>query len=146
MMTERLRQAGLSLKFRVATSRAFWSEPDASMKDIDDSTVEATYVDDKVAAIIAPTPATLCIATTINVSVYIEVCTDVGLEINWKKGKSEAMFSFRGRRSTAQLDRFRCSEGLAVPVGGSDSVVHKLVIVQSYKHLGGVISINGSII
>ena len=57
MMRDMLRQAGLSLKFRVATSRAFWSETDTSARDIDDSSVEVTYVDDEAAAIIAPTPA-----------------------------------------------------------------------------------------
>ena len=52
------------------------------------------------------------------------------------------MIVFRGRGSSSHLDRLRSDDGLAIPIPGS---AHKLVVVDSYKHLGGMLCCDGNI-
>ena len=55
------------------------------------------------------------------------------------------MVVFRGRGAASKLDQLRCEDGLAVQLSCQSEVVQKLLIVQSHKHLGGVICIDGNI-
>jgi hypothetical protein len=67
----------------------------------------------------------------------------LGMVINRKPGKTECILRYRGKGATAALERTRGNGKLVIKIPGvSDQVLH---VVQHYKHLGGIISADGSL-
>ena len=92
----------------------------------------------------AGTPAALTKAVTELLEVVTEIFLDFGLSLNWKRGKSEMMLQFIGKRAVRQMERLRQLDGtLAFPLPErcAGNVLH---IVDSYKHLGGFVSSDGT--
>eukprot|EP00973_Karenia_brevis_P014950 2039661-Karenia_brevis.AAC.1 len=62
--------------------------------------VEVTFVDDECIMLCASTPRLLQKAAAMLLEAVVETFTLFALEINWSKGKSEAMVKFRGDGAT----------------------------------------------
>ena len=64
----------------------------------------------------------------------------MNLEINWTVGKTEAIVSYRGKKSVQLLEDKRQSDGsFAIKVPGTDKLLH---MVDQYVHLGGIVCKN----
>ena len=145
----RLFDAGLHLRLICDRNRPPWCAADACEgEDVDEQhcadIVDVTFVDDEALMVTAGTPAALTKAVTELLEVVTEIFLDFGLSLNWKRGKSEMMLQFIGKRAVRQLERLRQSDGtLAFPLPErcAGSVLH---IVDSYKDLGGFVSSDGT--
>ena len=140
-MRENLLEAGIAVKFRIAKDDPFWSSAEHSTTFTDDAIVEVTFVDDEAAAIVASSPAVLDRGIEIITQAYCNAFRKYNLQINWKRGKSEAMIKYRGRNATRKLDARRTPEGKCIRINDTD----RLFLVDEYKHLGGIITSDGII-
>jgi hypothetical protein len=140
-MREKLNDAGIAVKFRVAKDDPFWLSAEHSTTFTPDAAVEVTFVDDEAAAIVASSPAVLDRGIEIITNAYCNAFRKYNLQINWKRGKSEAMIKYRGRRATQRLDAHRSPDGKCIRINDTDRVF----LVDHYKHLGGIITSDGII-
>ena len=108
------------------------------------SPCQVAFVDDRVIMASARSPSQLDQAIThINRELFA-MASKLKFEINLKPGKTEALLRYRGKGATRRMRAWLRGDGsLAVPVpeAGGDRAIR---IVQSYKHLGGIIRDDGS--
>ena len=141
--------------FNLAYSRALWEvEHELRRADVilvlpgfslegpapQETVLQATFVDDQTWLLEASSPTRLDAAIDVLLSAVAKVFRHHALTVNWKKGKTEALLSYRGRHA-ATFYRKRTREGgglgIKLPSGaGSDYVS----VVRQYKHLGGIIT------
>ena len=120
-----------------------WSDSDTSSPSSAEA-IDATYVDDEAFVLVAKSPKLLDGAIDILISTLTTVFAKYALDINWRKGKTEAMIKYRGKDATKHFEQRRDQLGLHVklPQAFGDQRLH---IVDRYKHLGGVVAIGGSV-
>ena len=92
----------------------------------------------------ADSPAKLDKHIDILFSSLVRIFNRNGFSINWSKGKTEAMLKYRGNGASAAMRR-RCSGGTPVISLPSFASAANLCVVASYKHLGSVVSADGSL-
>ncbi|CAK0883470.1 unnamed protein product, partial [Prorocentrum cordatum] len=119
----------------------FWTP--AENGDAVNLTVEVTYVDDEAIAIVTRSSTQLREAIGTVTNLYAKVFAEIGLRINWKKGKSEAIVRCRGPGATKVVAELRSEGGLRIPLDDGTTAMH---VVDGYHHLGGVISASGSMV
>ena len=141
MVHDELIAAGITLKLHESPD-AFWSSVDLDSDQ--EHAVDATFVDDECLVIMAATPSQLDTSIDILLSAVVRVFKCLSLDINWKPGKSECMLRYRGKGAAAKYEQRRADGKLRVRVKDIEGCY--LTVVESYKHLGGVISIRGDII
>ena len=151
----KLREAGVLLVVKITGDSAFWApcahaEPRAESRGgeepHDKEIVEATYVDDQAVTLASPSPIRLLRAARLLMAEVITIFTDLGLTINFGPGKTEALVALRGKQA------LRARRGLEQPDGTlaldipSTPGSPKLRIVQCYKHLGGIVYDDASVV
>jgi hypothetical protein len=104
--------------------------------------IDATFVDDECLVLIAYSPRSLDLAIELLLKHLVQVFEQSRSEINWKPGKTEALLKYRGKNATKHVQRRRHDGKLLIRIPGSDS---SLQIVGKYKHLGGIITLSGSL-
>ena len=102
-----------------------------------------TYVDDEAAMLTARTPKLLDAGIAAMIKSYVDAFRRYWLQTNWRPGKSEALLVYRGEHATTCLNARRAGGNIQIPVPGGEQHLH---VVTDYKHLGGVIASNASII
>ena len=124
-------QGGTAVCSMGANGRSFFGSPGSSDTV---SCPEVSYVDDLALFISHDSPGKLCDRVT-------EIMASFGLELNMKAGKTECILSLRGR-GTAEAQRQLARDGKQI-------ILHtkyaKLCIVQSYCHLGIILTKTGCI-
>ena len=143
MLHWRLAQQGITLRLKLPKSGAFWgccSDEDADQKDI----IDATFVDDECIVILGTTPRVLVRAIDSLLEITTTVFRLLHLEINFSKGKTEAILLFRGKQATSCREQWRQRNGeLAIPLDKYGHDGKQLRIVRQYKHLGTVVDAFG---
>jgi hypothetical protein len=139
---ELISEEDIACQLQLAESSAFWEAPPPNTPG-EAMQAEVTYVDDEALAVVATTAKRLRVTMQKVVAAYSRVFRSFGLEINWKKGKSELMWVLRGKRASEQLDMCRSPGGLLLNAEGLESGIH---VVASYAHLGGILSNSGSMV
>jgi hypothetical protein len=129
------------LKLHEATD-AFWQAPTDNSPADDVNVIDATYVDDECIVLLARSCALLDTAIDICLNSLVRIFECLSLSINWKPGKTECLLKYRGQHAAKHLEARRFDSKLRIDVPGSLNC--KLHVVQSYKHLGSVISIDVS--
>jgi hypothetical protein len=121
-----------------------WTSAAPSSCSPTEDVLDAAFVDDTVLILIAASPKLLDLAIDILLTNVQEFYTALNLEINWAPGKTEAMLQYRGKGAAARMNARRPVAGakpvITVPVNGM-----QLQIVDLYKHLGGEITVSGSL-
>ena len=140
MLHTELESVGVTLNIHESPN-AFWSQVDPNQVE-PHSAVDATFVDDECLVIMAPTPHQLDIAIDMLLSAVVRIFKGLSLDINWKPGKSECMLRYRGKRASSKYDQRRIDGKLWVQVKDINNCY--LSVVQCYKHLGGMITIEGN--
>eukprot|EP00435_Cladocopium_sp_Y103_P006955 s3639_g2.t1 len=104
-----------------------------------------TWVDDL--AISIQTDAERLVSQTIQVAAIVQECMlEHGLSLSYGAGKSAMMFTFHGKGSTKARQSFEATYKRGVPVLTEyQSVVH-IPVVTHYRHLGGHLARNGSVL
>ena len=106
---------------------------------------EATYVDDNVFMLEATSPTLLDKSIE---TLTRAICTRFrqhGLKVNFSAGKTEAMLVYRGRHAHRFYAKRRDEQGnevIMLPEGAPAKFMH---VVRVYKHLGGIVTANGSL-
>ena len=99
-----------------------------------------TFVDALGAVLIARTPALLDKVINELLSILVTTFEQAHRQINWAKGKTEALLKHRGKYAVAARERRRQhggSHGVAVP--NFDRIIH---VVDAYCHLGTYVSLD----
>jgi hypothetical protein len=145
MLRDDLLDAGVALRLKCGSTE-FWNGQSSDAGDAEDDTpiVDAAFVDDECIMLTASSPRALDIAINTLLKVIVRVYSILRLEINWKPGKTECFLRYRGKNATKRLDARRVgpSMTLAVIVPNTDKMV---TVVDEYRHLGGMISADGSL-
>ena len=135
-------EEGITLRVYTADGAPFWAHDDAvdgadpSAKPHD--VIDATFVDDQSCVLIASSPAFLDIAIDKLLCIIVRTFWAFALDINWAKGKTEALLQYRGLKAVEHLDARRNTAGqveIAIPGETSGRVLH---VVTKYQHLGSM--------
>ena len=102
---------------------------------------EVSYVDDLALFISHDSPGKLCDSVVDITNRLTEIMASFGLELNMKAGKTECILSLRGR-GTAEAQRQLARDGKQIIL---PTKYAKLRIVQSYYHLGIILTKTGCI-
>ena len=102
---------------------------------------EVSYVDDLALFISHDSPGKLCDRVVDITNRLTEIMASFGLELNMKAGKTECIFSLRGR-GTAEAQRQLARDGKQIIL---PTKYAKLRIVQSHCHLGIILTKTGCI-
>ena len=102
---------------------------------------EASYVDDLALFKSHDSPGKLCDRVVDITNRLTEIMASFGLELNMKAGKTECMLSLRGR-GTAEAQRQLARDGKQIIL---PTKYAKLRVVQSYCHLGIILTNTGCI-
>ena len=101
-------------------------------------------VDDECIALVGTTPRVLARAIDTLLEITTTVFRLLHLEINFSKGKPEAILLFRGKQATAMCEQWRTEDGqLAIPLNQYDHIGKVLWTVTYYKHLGTLMDARG---
>ena len=124
------------------SSRQFWSAskcpPMHEPNYIQASDVE--FVDDAALLLSARSPSKLMKAMPKLLSDILSVFQRFSFHVNWAKGKTEAFLSLRGKNAHILMqDTISNESSMLVPNSGE-----RLRVVSEYKHLGTVLSFDGS--
>ena len=139
---QRLFLEGLHLHLPCVTSRQPWCQTDGedtnthSQGRRNADIIDVTFGDDEAIMLAERTPVALSKAITLLLEAVTATFVDFGLQLNWRRGKSEMMVQFTGKHAVRQLELLRTPEGglaFLLPDGFGDHVLH---IVDHYKHLG----------
>ena len=120
--------------------------------------VDITFVDDDAFFIVAKNASDLDRNIEITAQTLLKVFKMFGLTINFAKGKTELIISYRGRE--AKLYKHKLAESakhalpglkdqlvFSVAVHGLDGLQNiNICVVDRYKHLGSVVSACGSLV
>jgi len=134
--------AGVTFKV-VQGKETPWSNRDAQCPCSAEA-VDATYVDDEAFVLLAKSPKLLDVAINVLLESLTTVFSKFCLDINWGRGKTEAMLKYRGRHATKLFEQRRDEQGLHIGLPAS-CVGQRLHVVDRYKHLGGIVAICGTI-
>jgi hypothetical protein len=96
-----------------------------------------TWMDDLSVLVTATTNAELIRKTQIAISQLIDSCLEFQMEPNFRKGKTEVMFTFKGPQSR-DFRRKYYSEKACVPIVCERQTL-EISVVPRYLHLGGLI-------
>jgi hypothetical protein len=137
----KLQDSNISLVLKLADGTPFWSSDDpnadwAMSRDLE--AVEVTFVDDEAVVAVSSSPRALdrCIQTI--VSACFTSFRMFGLSTHWNNGKPEAMLMYRGKGAAACYQSRLSEDGPYFPVPSGK----RLYFVNSYKHLGGIVTID----
>ena len=141
---DQLREYGVETRMHRNNGMSIWQGP-SDVKNDTVPVVDVTFVDDEAIVIMASVPATLNKYVDLALKMLIQTFEKYNILINWKRGKTEAMFAYRGKKAKAFKDRLHTENGqfYNIPM---DTGAGKLVVVSQYKHLGGIIDISGSLV
>jgi hypothetical protein len=125
MCKELLKSEGIVLTVKASSS--FWAtdhnESGPGYHDI----LDATFVDDQCVILVASSPECLDRAIKILLRVIVNVFSVFALDINWGRGKTEALLQYRGKDSTAHMEALRQEDGslaLNNPGGAKGKIVY----------------------
>ena len=98
-------------------------------------------MDDECIVLVSKSARQLEAAIPKALNALVESFSALDLEINWSKGKTEALVRFRGS-GAQQVFASHCHDGqLSFEVPGSSS---RLLVVDHYKHLGTNLSLDSA--
>ena len=135
-----LERDGLTLQVP-CPGAAFWGTDVGEAPEMV-NVADCTFVDDECVVVMQPTAAALDTAIDKVLSHITNIFSALRLEINWSPGKTEAMIRFRGSGSQVVLERRRVDGKVSIPIPGNPSAC--LTIVDQYKHLGCITSLNAT--
>ena len=130
-----LHNKGIVFSAKYINGEPFWADEYADSPGAPHEVVEASFVDDTAMALIASSPKALDDAIAALLDIDTEFFHRFALNINFAKGKTEALLRYRGKHATARLDARRTSDGLRIPLP-SRCGSQALHVVERYKHLG----------
>ena len=122
----------------------FWSAALHAAPEGADEFLDVTFVDDEALVLLAPSPRALDAVMDIALAALAATFQRYMLAINWSRGKSEALLKYRGRHAVAcwEARRQPCGKILIpLPVQAGHDF---LIVVDRYKHLGGIVATSGS--
>ena len=105
---------------------------------------EVTFVDDQLYLLESGSPAGLDLAVGKLLQAITTHFPRNGFSINWKPGKTEAMLVYVGRNAKHFYDNRLLDGKVSVELPPGAGAQH-ITVVKSYKHLGGVVSVNGTV-
>ena len=105
--------------------------------------VDVTFVDDEAILLTSPSPRRLEIAFEGLLKNLCEIFSSLGLVLNFSPGKSEAFLVFRGKNAAKYTKKYTVQQKcrILLPPGAN---AEYLRVVQQYKHLGSIISADGT--
>ena len=146
-LTKTLRELGVVLRLPVAgDTDGFWAAAAGGDFAEDSELVDAAFVDDEVIVIMATSPAALDASIDATLHALIDVFGTHLLDINWARGKSEALLKYRGQDAVARWEARRGDAGniaIRLPCAAGRDELH---VVDRYRHLGGIVSISGTLL
>ena len=102
-----------------------------------------SYVDDASAYTWSPDPQTVIDNVKSIVAIYHEEFLRHGMQLNYAAGKSECLVALRGKGAAAVRERvFVCNKAKISVETQTGALL--LRVVDAYKHLGGIVTSNGS--
>ena len=112
--------------------------------------VDITFVDDEAMMITACSPRQLQKSVNLLLSALQTTFDKYKMTVNWSKGKTEALMCYRGKhakqcKTNLVLDDGSSGYSLPPCVKEATGKSH-LVVSQSYKHLGGYITVSGNLV
>ena len=127
--------------FRTPAPReAFWSTDDDTTQP-DREIVDAAFVDDESVMLLSRSPKALSLAIDILLEIIYDTFSSFHLDINWNRGKSEAVVALRGKHAVEVRERWMQKDGsLGIFIPRANKTLR---ITDSYKHLGTYISSHG---
>ena len=126
----------------------FWGHSDVHVAtecrpdENDETVIEVTFVDDEAIMLASKSPRRLELAILALLESLCTVSSSLGLELNFKPGKSEAFLVFRGKNAAKFTRKVFVEQHSSLPLPAVANA-DRLRIVQSYKHLGSVITPDG---
>ena len=145
-LREVLRDSNVVLNIQHDSAAAFWKRGESL--PVAHEVVEATFVDDEALFLCSSSPALLNRSVNILLSSIIDIFGAFGFEINFKRGKTEGMFHYRGKKSRQASEKLlhtdpegKVQKRHPLPKGVQGH--EYLHIVDSYKHVGTIISKDG---
>ena len=102
-----------------------------------------TWCDDLCICLSADDPAYLERSTGTTVGLVLDICREHGMTPNLKRGKTEVLFSFRGKSSRSLRRKYYGNNGTGVLVALGESTPSRVGVVGEYKHLGGLVHVTG---
>ena len=103
MLHWELEKANIVLRIQVP-GEAFWQTADPDNEDCD-NVVDAAFVDDECVVLVARTAATLDTAINSLLIVLVDIFSVLHLQVNWKPGKTECLFKYRGSGAIARREQ-----------------------------------------
>ena len=103
--------------------------------------VELTYVDDEALLLSSTSPAALLKAHMLMMQILTDTFREFGFRINWKAGKTECMFVWRGKHAVAH-QRLHRPGSLLPPLRCGT----RARIVDSYVYLGSVVTPDNNVV
>ena len=135
MLQDQLKTAGVGMEVQVPDGE-FWAGASSASSE---HVLDCAFVDDECIFVMSKSPAGIDYAIGSVLGSLVDCFGSLDLEINWARGKTEAILSYRGKGSTAALAQWRHEGELSIPVPRSD---RRLAIFPSYRHLGSVVSVD----
>ena len=142
MCRELLKSEGIVLTVKASSS--FWATDHNESGPGHHDILDATFVDDQCVILVASSPECLDRAIKILLRVIVNVFSVFALDINWGRGKTEALLQYRGKDSTAHMEALRQEDGSLAFNDPGGAKGRKLYIVKKYKHLGSLTSLGTS--
>ena len=118
-------------------SAPLWFDPQATPVPL----VELTYVDDEALLLSSTSPAALLRAHMLSMQILTDTFHEFGFRINWKAGKTECMFVWRGKHAVAH-QRLHRPGSLLPPLRCGT----RARIVDSYVYLGSVVTPDNNVV
>ena len=147
-LREKMLTAGVVMHVSRSDALPFWASSArvcATNAQGAEAVVEATFVDDEALFISATSPKKLDQAISSVLSDLCEVFGANGFVIHWKPGKTDCLLKHRGTDATRLLKDKCCGEVVRFPLPAiaSSPFLH---VTTAYKHLGSIISMDGSLV
>ena len=108
-------------------------ETECKPDDGDETVVEVTFVDDEALMLASKSPRRPELAIQSLLEHLCSVFSTLGLEINFKPGKSEAFLVFRGKNAAKFTKRIHVDQRSCIPLPAAASA-SRLRVVQTCKH------------
>eukprot|EP00973_Karenia_brevis_P006983 946669-Karenia_brevis.AAC.1 len=105
---------------------------------------DVSFVDDTIVPVFAPASELLAKVTTA-LPIIHRVFSEHGFQLNYSRGKSEAMFKFFGPGSTKLKEQIMVGKGaiISFSIANGAKVMH---VVSEYKHMGSKETVSGSML
>ena len=139
-------KAGITLKVKCRDGKPFWAATaDATLEAPASSAghdiVEVTYVDDETIMMASSSSHRLRMAIDLTLKTLCEVFDELGFNINFNEGKTEAFLQFRGKTAVA-FKKGLHANGNRIPLP-DPAGARSLRVVREYKHLGSMLCDDG---